>query len=277
MDEYCSNLLRTHDYNLYLTSLFIPQEFRFAVWALGSFNVELNKIRDSRDLNIAKLKYQFWIDALDGIVACNPIKHPVAQSLSRIYKDTKLPKSFLKRLITARSSTSFASLDELEAYSEAIHSTLFYLMLNSQGIQDLRIDHGVSHLGKSLGIIESLKSTPFMLRENRCNLPLDLWSKYKLSTQELYRNYGQSNSKLQDLVFELGTRANDHLITSLKFQKEWPRSSFPVMLNYIPAKEYLEKLEKYEFNIFHPKLFQKSWNLPFKLLYYARKKSLPGL
>lgn len=277
MDEYCSNLVRTHDYNLYLTSLFIPQEFRSSVWALGAFNIELNKIRESRDSNISKLKYQFWIDALDGIVGNNPIKHPVAQSLSRIYKDTKLPKSFLKRLITSRSNESIASLDELEAYSEAIHSTLFYLILSSQGIQDLKIDHAVSHLGKSIGIIQSLKSTPILLRENKCNLPLDLWSKYKLSTQDLYRNYGQSSAKLQDLVFELGTRANDHLITSLKFQKEWPISSFPVMLNYIPAKDYLEKLEKYEFNIFHPKLFQKSWNLPFKLLYYARKKSLPVL
>ena len=279
MQDYCSNLLRRHDHNFYLSSLFIPKEFRSSVWALGAFNAELSLI-NSRDLKIAKLKHQFWIDALPGILENKPIKHPVAQALALANSKRPISQLFLKRLITAREKQltwNFSNLEDLESYSESTNSTLFYLILSSLGIQSLQVDHAVSHLGKTMGIITALRATPILLKDCKCNLPLDLFAKYQLSTQELYRFYNQRNSKLEELVFELGTRANDHLITSLKFEKEWPRESFPVLLNYVPAFDFLQKLQEHNFNLFHSRLFYKSWKLPFKLLYYARKKSLPRL
>jgi NADH dehydrogenase [ubiquinone] 1 alpha subcomplex assembly factor 6 len=162
-------------------------------------------------------------------------------------------------------SQNLTTLQELEVEAEATVSQIFYLMLEILNIRDLRIDHGVSHLGQAIGIIKVLQNI------NSSRIPSELLAKFKISTLDIYIN--QESSKLQDLVFELGTRANDHLITCLLFEKEWPKKGFPVMLNYVAAKEYLKRLENCDFDLYKLQK-NRSWTLPLKLLYYARRGKL---
>jgi NADH dehydrogenase [ubiquinone] 1 alpha subcomplex assembly factor 6 len=232
--------VRERDYDMYLASLFIPNEYRARIWRLQSFYLELDRVSD-QDLKFQNLKYSFWINN---------------------YKDL-LNSTRVKRMVTSfqNKPQNLTTLKELEVEAEATVSQIFYLMLEILNIRDLKIDHGVSHLGQAIGIIKVLQNI-------NGRIPSELLAKFKISSLDIHRK--QEITKLQDLAFELGTRANDHLITSLLFQKEWPKKGFPVMLNYVTAKEYLKRLENCDFDLYKLQK-NRSWNLPLKLLYYARR------
>jgi NADH dehydrogenase [ubiquinone] 1 alpha subcomplex assembly factor 6 len=250
--------VRERDYDLYLSSLFIPKEYRSRIWSLQAFVLEMERI-SFQDSKIQALKYSFWINLFESSSASKV--YPIADL-------TLISKNKLKRILASfLKNQNIATLQELEVEAEAKISQMFYLMLEILNVKDLKLDHGASHLGQAIGIIKVLQGTAFNINNTR--IPTELWAKYKLSTTEIYRGNPAEIKKLKDLTFELGTRANDHLITSLKFEKEWNKSGFPVLLNYVAAKEYLRRLEKCDFDLFH--VSQRSWSLPLKLLYYARR------
>ena len=45
-DDYCINLVKTHDYENYLIGLLVPPEKRGVYYAIRAFNIEIATIRD---------------------------------------------------------------------------------------------------------------------------------------------------------------------------------------------------------------------------------------
>ncbi|KAJ2968228.1 hypothetical protein NUW58_g10264 [Xylaria curta] len=125
-------------------------------------------------------------------------------------------------------------------------------------------------------------------------LPLDIMAEAGLREEDVYR-YGPEAEGFQDAVFKVATRANDHLITAREMLKniragEHPghdyehqneeqhdyrdigpgqesidpllRRGFGVLLEGVPANDYLSRLETANFNPFTVKA---SWKLPWRL------------
>ncbi|KAI0526202.1 squalene/phytoene synthase [Xylaria bambusicola] len=125
-------------------------------------------------------------------------------------------------------------------------------------------------------------------------LPLDIMAETGLREEDVYR-HGPEAEGFQDAVFKVATRANDHLITAREMlkniragehpgheyehqgeeQHEYPDSDpgqegfdpllqrgFGVLLEAIPANDYLTRLEAADFNPFTVK---SSWKLPWRL------------
>ncbi|GAW19196.1 hypothetical protein ANO14919_086800 [Xylariales sp. No.14919] len=125
-------------------------------------------------------------------------------------------------------------------------------------------------------------------------LPLDIMAETGLREEDVYR-HGPEAEGFQDAVFKVATRANDHLITAREMLKniragEHPgheyehqgeeqhvypgsdfgqedvdpllRKGFAVLLEGIPATDYLARLETEDFN---PFTVRSSWKLPWKL------------
>ncbi|KAI1758693.1 Squalene/phytoene synthase [Hypoxylon sp. FL1150] len=125
-------------------------------------------------------------------------------------------------------------------------------------------------------------------------LPLDVMAETGLKEEDVYRQ-GPNANGFQDAVFKVATRANDHLITAREMlknlragqspgheyehhgeeQHEYPltnpgddetkgdlRRGFNVLLEGIPADDYLTRLEAQNFDPFTVK---SSWKLPWRL------------
>lgn len=160
--------------------------------------------------------------------------------------------------------------------------------------------HNSSNLGGALG--------SGSVRQGAVLLPLDVMSQHNVVEEEVLRQ-GASAPGLRDAVFTVATRANDHLITAREMLKnlkagseighefehmeeeehnyspqqlaagtnkqlEDVEKSFGVYIPAIATQIWLDKLEKVDFDIFHPTLRTTDWRLPWKAYWAFKRRAL---
>lgn len=93
-------------------------------------------------------------------------------------------------------------------------------------------------------------------------MPRAVLLKHKVSQEKLLRGRG-SDKEVQDAVFEVASCAKSHLdkARSTKIPKELT----PFLLPTVPADIYLERLEKTNFDPYHPSLQKRQMTLPFNM------------
>ena len=105
-------------------------------------------------------------------------------------------------------------------------------------------------------------------------LPLDVLARHGVVEEDIFRGAVDATA-LSDAVFEIATRANDHLITARSSVKTMPQEAFPAMLPSVPADMYLKRLEEKRFNILDPAVgARQNAMLPLKLAWSAYRKVL---
>ena len=194
----------------------------------------------------------------------------------------------------------------METYAESTYSSLHYLTLESLcqpststiPPPSVELDHVASHIGKAAGIAAVLRGTPILSTPRQIVtpnppsttintpspsanaavvLPLDICAKHSLRQEDVLR-YGPKADGLKDVVFEVATQANDHLITA---RREWENlktkedkkeknkkaveTAFAGLLPAVPTALYLNRLENCDFDVFHPSLQRREWKLPWRL------------
>ncbi|KAJ1983353.1 hypothetical protein H4R34_001339 [Dimargaris verticillata] len=270
--DYCRHMVQKHDRNQYLASVFFPAALRPAVWGLAAFNLELAMIRDTvSDESIGLMRLLFWKQFLDNLT-----KHPVTLVLNDAIHELKLSVSWLRKLITARETNlthpTYHRLDDIETYAELTASSLLYLQLEMLGIRDVKADHLASHLGKAIGIATILRATPFHAKKRLLYLPLESLAKHKVSQENVFR-YGRTEG-LSDVVFEVATRAHDHLLTAQQHLTDAPPQALRALLLTVPIWHYLKRLERYHFDVFDPRLQTTDWRMPFYMWRASRTQTL---
>jgi NADH dehydrogenase [ubiquinone] 1 alpha subcomplex assembly factor 6 len=201
---------------------------------------------------IGLMRLQFWRDTITKTLAGSPPKEPVAILLANAIDDlstrtdgrARLSKGWFLRMINAREQTlthtPFADIAALESYAENTYSTLLYLTLSSLPLTSVTVDHIASHIGKAVGISAVLRGLPLVAfpgpakhhtnqsslltttggetRQGAITLPLDIMSQSGVIEEEVFRK-GAEAAGLKDAVFEVATRASDHLITARQMLK----------------------------------------------------------
>lgn len=200
----------------------------------------------------------------------------------------------------------FATLAALEDYAEHTYSTMLYATLASMPLRSMHVDHLASHIGKACGIVAVLRGVPVLAspaqpvqtpsgletpsRNQALLLPLDILAEEGVVEEHVFRQ-GPNAPGLQDAVFRVATRANDHLITAREMLKRLKagqdpghdfehqgegehqyqydegndtvrdvRRGFGVLLEAVPAAQWLLNLEKANFDPFAVK--SSGWRLP---------------
>jgi len=113
----------------------------------------------------------------------------------------------------------FPNIDSLETHLSKTSIPLYYLLLESLGLTSLELDHICSHIGLCVGIVTTIRGVPFRLKLNELPLPLDICAKYHLVQEQVFRQ-GAEAPGFKDVIFELATRANDHLVTARQYIKD---------------------------------------------------------
>ena len=97
---YCANLVRTHDFRRYASTLFLPGVHRRPLLAIYAFNVEISRIRDQVSQPLpGEMRLQWWIDMLAGRGHGDVEGNPVASELSWAVRTWRLPVERLARLV----------------------------------------------------------------------------------------------------------------------------------------------------------------------------------
>ena len=66
--NYCLDMIKTTDYNTFLSTLLVPQSLMRPAFAIKAFNKELMTIGKSKyDPAISQIKLQFWKEQIDKI------------------------------------------------------------------------------------------------------------------------------------------------------------------------------------------------------------------
>src|SRR3984885_12203273 len=99
-DDFCADLVRTHDFARYASTLFLPAAQRRALLALYAFNVEISRVRDQVSQPLpGEMRLQWWTDMLAGAGHGGIEGNPVAAELLLSIGDPRLPVERLSRLI----------------------------------------------------------------------------------------------------------------------------------------------------------------------------------
>lgn len=195
--------------------------------------------------------------------------------------------------------------------SPLISPSVISLLEYSPILQNLITDIA-AHIGQATAVGSMILGVPYYSKlRNQITLPVDLMTQNDISQEQLLRlTQGhisdtavqkEIQEQLKNVVYETATKANDHLLTARsKFEKvkdeintivkenpddrllqkqhrNWKRGVpdviFTPFMTGIPTTLYLLALERHDFDIFHPKLQQKEWRLPWYSFkdYYLRR------
>lgn len=130
------------------------------------------------------MRLKFWEDAITKIFDKNKKgsipKHPVVEELNFAAEKSKLTKRYFERLINARKvpNLNFISMKAMEHYAEETTSSINYLILEALNCRNVHADHAASHLGKSQGISNLLRSIYSQRSNQHLPIPQELLIKH---------------------------------------------------------------------------------------------------
>lgn len=135
------------------------------------------------------------------------------------------------------------TLDSLLAHAESTSSTLNYLFLRllSLHTSDL-LSHAASHMGVAQTITTLLRALPYHASQRRMVIPAEITAKHGVNQEAVFRsvsggakNATENGKKLEEVVFEFATVANDHVLTAREMFKEdrgkVPARAMPLFLS----------------------------------------------
>ncbi|EPQ31894.1 uncharacterized protein PFL1_00093 [Pseudozyma flocculosa PF-1] len=302
--SYLLGELQRRDYPSFLAHYFYPRHLQTHYLAIRAFNVEVASLKDSVSNELlGQMRMGWWREAIKGAFDNRPAKHPVVLALRSAFHDPAVLSSpsgglledhFL-RIISIReadlsSSTTTPSLSELETYAEGTSSRLFYLSLNLLGVSSPVLDELFSHLGKATGLCLALSSLPYHSHPppsarhsvtkgaRKLTLPAETLQKFGVVEEDVFRNGPQAKG-FKDAVFDVATRANDYLITARtmvrdEFGGKLPKDVTPALINAVPARFYLDRLQQADFDPYTPSLQAKHWKLPWQMWRASRTRNI---
>uniref|UniRef100_A0A3Q3QA18 NADH dehydrogenase (ubiquinone) complex I, assembly factor 6 n=1 Tax=Monopterus albus TaxID=43700 RepID=A0A3Q3QA18_MONAL len=269
-------LLRSRDYDGFVSSLLLPEEARRSSLALRAFNVELAQVKDLvSQKTIGLMRMQFWKSAIEEIYRDEAPKQPVSAELWRAVRKHYLTKRWLLRIITEREKDlddrTYRNLQELERYSENTQSSLIYLLLECLGVKDVHADHAASHIGKAQGIVTSLRAIPYHSNRRKVYLPMDICMLHGASQEDFIR--GSRDQKVRDVVYDIASQAHVHLQHARSFSHNVPAAATRAFLQTVALEDYLQRVRRADFDVFHPSLQNRNPLLPIQLYIRSWKKT----
>ena len=86
---FCADLVRSHDFERYASTLFVSADKRRALLALYAFNVEISRVREQVSQPLpGEIRLQWWTDMLAGSGHGGVEGNPVAAELLRAIRTT---------------------------------------------------------------------------------------------------------------------------------------------------------------------------------------------
>ncbi|HKG99286.1 MAG TPA: squalene/phytoene synthase family protein, partial [Bradyrhizobium sp.] len=181
--EFCAELVRSHDFPRYASTLFVPPHHRRGLLAIFAFNVEISRVRElvSQPLP-GEMRLQWWTDMLAGAGHGGVEGNPVAAELKLAIRNWGLPVDRLSRLVDEHQfdlyNDPMPTMAALEGYLNDTSSALFSLASAVVGWQSMEIEHLARHAGLAQGIARLITALPLDASRRQLFLPLQLLERH---------------------------------------------------------------------------------------------------
>lgn len=225
---------------------------------------------------------------------------PVVRSLARAHEQCRWTRRFLERIIDAREldleTSQYETVNALASYAEHTVGSLLYLTLETCHVRDDAADQCASHAGLGVGLTTALRATPYRLATGgEVPIPAELlrpgFPYHQLAPSLLGGAADPLDSETpnaivlseEDLhqwrgaVQVVATTASHHLMQAREQQSAVPKRARATLLPVVPALQYLQRLERAEYNVFDHSLMTDSKSDRLRLLLLLGRTWLTGV
>ncbi len=212
---HCTSLIRTHDRDRFLSTLFAPAGPRRDLGVLYAFNLEVARVREVvREPLPGELRMQWWRDLIEGLGRGEVAGHPVAAALLDLLERTDTPRGALLNLIEARTFDLYddpmPSLNDLEGYAGETASVLIQLSVGLlRGRQDASLSNACGHAGVAIAMTGLMRALPLQAGRGQCFLPMDILRQHGVSREDVVAR--RLTPALRAVLAALRARAAHHL------------------------------------------------------------------
>jgi phytoene synthase len=253
---FCADLVRSHDFPRYASTLFLPSVHRRPLLALYAFNVEISRVRDQVSQPLpGEMRLQWWSDMLLGQNHGGVEGNPVAAELLWAIRTWRLPVDRLVRLVEEHEfdlyNDPMPSLAALEGYANDTASTLFacgarFLMRPSEAV-----DHLARHAGLAYGITQVLSALPHDAARRQLFVPLQFLQQHGSHLDEVFA--GKQTPAARAATDQLVGEAKKHLDTALTLLAEVPAEVRPAFLPLALVRRDLKRMSRADNDPFAPR------------------------
>jgi phytoene synthase len=265
--DFCTDLVRTHDFARYASTLFVPTEQRRGLLGLYAFNVEIARVREQVSQPLpGEIRLQWWTDMLAGAGHGGVEGNPVAAELLLAIRAFRLPVERLSRLIDEHQfdlyNDPMPTKAALEGYIDETSSALFSLSAAIAGRQSPEIEHLARHAGLAQGIAHVMAALPRDASRRQLFVPLQLLEQHGSGMEEVFA--GKETPKLRAALDQLVGEGREHLKTAFALLEETPQEVRPAFLPLALAARDLARMSRADNDPFVPHVtsrFRTLWTL----------------
>jgi phytoene synthase len=254
---FCAELVRTHDFARYASTLFMAAGPRRALIAIYAFNVEISRIREQVSQPLpGEMRLQWWTDMLAGAGHGGVEGNPVAAELLLAIRTWRLPVERLSRLIDEHQfdlyNDPMPTTAALEGYLNDTSSALLSLGAGIAGSWSDEIEHLARHAGFAQGMTQVMAALPLDASRRQLFVPLQLLESCGSGMEEVFA--GKQTPKLRAALDQLLGEARGHLKTASALLKTVPPQVRPVFLPLALVRRDLQQMSRADNDPFVPHL-----------------------
>jgi phytoene synthase len=253
--SFCADLVRTHDFVRYASTLFLPQVQRRALLSVYAFNVEISRVREHVTQPLpGEMRLQWWTDMLEGTGHGGVEGNPVAAELLQTIEEFRLPVEPLSRLIEEHQfdlyNDPMPSMAALEGYVTDTSSALFSLGARIAAPPSAAADHLARHAGLAQGMAQVIAALPLDAARRQLFLPLQLLQEHGSGIEAVFS--GKQTPGARAAIDQLVGDARKHLRTAFDLLVHVQPQARPVFLSLALVQRDLQRMSRADFDPFAP-------------------------
>jgi phytoene synthase len=252
---FCADLVRSHDFVRYASTLFLPAAQRRALLSIYAFNVEISRVREQVSQPLpGEMRLQWWTDMLEGAGHGGVEGNPVAAELLQAIGEFHLPVASLSRLIEEHQfdlyNDPMPSMAALEGYVTDTSAALFSLGARIAMPPAAAIDHLARHAGLAQGMTQVIAALPSDAARRQLFLPLQLLQQHGSGVAQVYS--GKQTPQVRAAVDQLVGEARDHLRTAFELLTHVSPQARPFFLPLAMVYRDLKRMSRADVDPFVP-------------------------
>jgi phytoene synthase len=264
---FCADLVRSHDFTRYASTLFVPGPQRRALLAVYAFNVEISRVHtQARQPLAGEVRLQWWSDMLAGKSHGGVEGNPVAAELLLAIRTSRLPIERLSRLIDEHQfdfyNDPMPTMAALEGYINDTSSALFSLAAAVLGQSSGEVEHLARHAGLAQGLTQVMASLPFDASRRQLFVPQQVLADHGSGIEEVFA--GKETPNVRAALDQVLGEAREHLKTAFTLLASVPPEARPAFLPLARVRRELKRLSRADNDPFVPRStsrFRTLWTL----------------
>lgn len=228
-------LVKTHDPDRYLATLFAPAAAREGLFVLYAFNHEIARAPEvASEPDLALIRLAWWREVVEGALRY----HEVATPLAALIAQGRLDPARLLALIAARENEVEPDFPTIAAWRAHLFAGAGGLAAVAGRLLGAAAEPALLRFGAAYGAAGVLRNIPFHARRGRVLLPKDLLAAHGLSAAAVQTTAAEA--ALLAVRRALAKEAQSWLAEARSLPL--PRAALPAALPAVLAKGDLRRL-----------------------------------